>query len=386
MTGSEQAVATGIGPTASFGFNLAKVPDHGEDCDPILRDGPDLGLAAVFDGMGGAGGTVYDTAEGSRTGAYLASRIARDVVEQHLLASLVPDQPLRGDAVAGELHDAIETALQARLAELNAPTSRLRSRLLRALPTTMALGALQRTESAEWTCHVFSAGDSRVFVLDVDGVHQVSVDDLRDPGDAMTNLQHDSVISNAISADTEFLINHRRIVLRPPFVLLCATDGCFGYVRSPMHFEHLVLRALIGATSDDDWSAALQAEISAVTGDDASMAAIAVGADIAGLQQLLAPRLAAVTEQFTAPMDALSDQVAQAEQALVALQARRAADVAERWQRYREQYELLLHSAAVPQDEPVEEAPRQQVWNPPKPIATGSVDRVHSPDADGEDR
>ena len=60
------------GPTVSFGFNLGKIPDHGEDSDPIVREGPDLALLAVFDGMGGAGGTVYETEDGPRSGAYLA--------------------------------------------------------------------------------------------------------------------------------------------------------------------------------------------------------------------------------------------------------------------------------------------------------------------------
>ena len=40
----------------------------------------------------------------------------------------------------------MRTALAERLTELNAPTSGLRSRLLRALPTTMALVALQRSQ------------------------------------------------------------------------------------------------------------------------------------------------------------------------------------------------------------------------------------------------
>ena len=42
---------------------------QGEDTDPILPHGRDLALLAVFDGMGGAGGTVYETPDGPRTGA-----------------------------------------------------------------------------------------------------------------------------------------------------------------------------------------------------------------------------------------------------------------------------------------------------------------------------
>jgi serine/threonine protein phosphatase PrpC len=375
VTDSTHPAQAELGPAVSFAFNLAKVPDHGEDSDPILREGPDLGLAGVFDGMGGAGGTVYETEDGPRSGAYLASRIARDVVEEHLLGALVPDRPLVGEATALELHDAVEAALQARLAELHAPTSRLRSRLLRALPTTMALGALQRAErdGGDWVCHVLWAGDSRVYVCTADGLQQLSIDDLRDAGDAMANLQRDSVISNAISADTEFRINHRQVPLTAPFFLLCATDGCFGYLRSPMHFEEIVLRTLMGAATEDDWSAALQSEISAVTGDDAAMAVIGVGTDLPGLQQLLAPRLAEVTERFTEPMDRLLDEVHAAEQALAQLQLRRANDTASRWNEYKDGYERLLRPEAEAVPEAPEEGFRRQIWNPPKPIATGAV-------------
>ena len=103
-----------------------------------MRDGPDLGLVGVFDGMGGAGGTVYETPSGPRTGAYLASRIARDVVERRMLELLEPDWNLNGEAAAEDLRRSVRQALEERLAELKAPPSRLRSKLLRALPTTMA--------------------------------------------------------------------------------------------------------------------------------------------------------------------------------------------------------------------------------------------------------
>ena len=99
------------GPTLSFGFNLAKVPGQGEDSDPILRDGRELGLVAVFDGMGGAGGTVYETPDGPRTGAYLASRVARDVVEERMLALLDPDWNLDGPAAARDLQRSVKRAL-----------------------------------------------------------------------------------------------------------------------------------------------------------------------------------------------------------------------------------------------------------------------------------
>jgi serine/threonine protein phosphatase PrpC len=342
------------GPTVSFGFNLGKIADHGEDSDPILRDGPDLGLLAVFDGMGGAGGTVYETADGPRSGAYLASRIARDVVEQRMLQLLVPDWNLKGGAAAEDLRRSVQEALQERLDELKAPRSGLRSRLLRALPTTMAMIALQRSHrsGSRWLCHVFWAGDSRAYVFEPDGARQLMTDDLREPSDAMANLRRDSVVSNAISADTDFHVNYRRLELEGPFVLVCATDGCFGYLPTPMHFEHLVLAPLTRTRGVEAWSEAVQREISAVTGDDAAMAVMAVGADLADLRARYAPRVAVLEEQFTAPIDELGRSVERAEQELQRLRQRQLDETQQMWARYKPGYERYLHAPPEPEPEP----------------------------------
>ena len=175
-----------------------------------------------------------------------------------MLDLLEPDWNLNGKAAAEDLHRSVQQALRQRLQELKAPPSGLRSRLLRALPTTMALVALQRTQPGgpTWAGHVLWAGDSRAYVFEPAGARQLSTDDLRDPGDAMANLHHDSVVSNAMSADTEFHVNYRRVELQAPFLVVCATDGCFGYVPTPMHFEHLVLEALRAARSTEAWSSA----------------------------------------------------------------------------------------------------------------------------------
>ena len=342
-----------LGPTISFAFNLGKIRDQGEDSDPILRDGPDLGLLGVFDGMGGAGGTVYETPEGRRTGAYLASRVARDVVEQQMLDLLEPDWHLNGKAAARNLQHSIQQALKQRLQELNPAPSGLRSRLIRALPTTMALVALQRTQPGgpTWAGHVFWAGDSRAYVFEPRGASQLSTDDLRDPGDALANLRRDSVVSNALSADTEFHINYRRVELRSPFLVVCATDGCFGYLRTPMHFEYLVLRHLLEARNTEAWSSTLQDEISAVTGDDAAMSTLGIGADLKEFQKLFAPRVAELASNFIEPLDELSDAITRAEHELRALQSRQLDEMTERWGRYKAEYERYLRPEALIEDE-----------------------------------
>ena len=358
LRSSTRAGATSsLGPTLSFGFNLGKIPDQGEDADPILRDGRDLALVGVLDGMGGAGGTVYDTPDGKRTGAYIASRVARDVVEARMLDLLQPDWNLNGRAAAEDLRRSVRDALVQRLEDLDAPKSGLRSKLLRALPTTMALLALQRTQPGgeRWACHAFWAGDSRAYVLDPEGIRQLTTDDLREPSDAMTNLRHDSVVSNAMSADTDFEVSHRRVELQAPFVVLAATDGCFGYVRSPMHFEHLLLSTLRDAATPDAWSDALQERIAAVTGDDAAMSLLSVGADFTELQALFADRVALLEQTFTAPLDEAATAVEEAERSLEALRQREREVTADVWGRYKPGYERHLHPQPVqgaPEDEP----------------------------------
>jgi hypothetical protein len=333
------------GPTLSFGFNLAKVSGHGEDSDPILRDGRELGLVAVFDGMGGAGGTVYETPDGPRTGAYLASRIARDVVEERMVALLDPEWNLDGPAAARDLQRSVKRALTDALSALNAPKSGLRSRLLRALPTTMALLALQRREPREgrWAGHAFWSGDSRVYVFDpATGAHQVTRDDLRDSGDALVNLRQDSVVSNAMSADTDFVVNHHKVELTAPFLAVAATDGCFGYVRTPIHFEHLVLATLQESTDTRSWSRLLQQRIAAVTGDDAAMAVLGVGADHEEFRRLFAPRAAELEQRCIVPLDELEAEVGRAEQAVAEARSRQATVQTSLWAQYKTEYERYL--------------------------------------------
>jgi Protein phosphatase 2C len=333
------------GPTLSFGFNLAKVPGQGEDSDPIVRDGRELGLIAVFDGMGGAGGTVYETPEGPRTGAYLASRLARDVVEERMLALLDPEWNLDGPAAARDLQRSVKRALADALGGLNAPKSGLRSRLLRALPTTMALMALQRREprKGRWAGHVFWSGDSRVYVFDpATGAHQLTRDDLRDAGDALVNLRQDSVVSNAMSADTDFTVHHHKVELTAPFLAVAATDGCFGYVRTPIHFEHLVLAALQESTDTGSWSQILQQRIAAVTGDDAAMAVLGVGADHEEFRRLFAGRTTELEQRCVVPLDELEADVDRAEQAVAEARRRHTALQTALWGQYKPEYERYL--------------------------------------------
>ncbi len=332
-----------------FAFNLPKIIDQGEDADPLVLAADGTGLLAVFDGMGGAGGTVYQTPTGPRSGAYLAARVARDAVQRRIGDLAAPDMLLDGPTAAADLHRSIQDALADHLAQLHAPPSGLRSKLLRALPTTMALAAVHRLrDAADWTCQLLWAGDSRVYAVTPDsGAHQLTRDDIRDRGDAMTNLRADSVVSNAMSADTPFTVNHHQLSLREPFLLVAASDGCFGYLPSPMHFEHLLLTTLRDAPDTGTWSRQLQERISAFTGDDASMAVLGIGADLDGFRESFADRTARLDEEVVSPLDEISRGITHLEVQLRALQLQHTQTAARLWAAYQPDYQRYLPDTAI---------------------------------------
>jgi len=150
------------------------------------------------------------------------------------------------------------------------------------------------------------------------------------------------VVSNAMSADTDFVVHHRMVELTAPYIVVGVTDGCFGYVRSPMHFERLMLSTLREASTAADWSAALQREITAITGDDAAMALLGVGADYDGFRELFAARSAQLDERWVDPINALATDVELAEQQLDAARRRQAAQTAQLWGEYKQEYERYL--------------------------------------------
>ena len=73
-------------------------------------------------------------------------------------------------------------------------------------------------------------GDSRGYILDGNGLHQVTVDDVT-VTDAMMNLREDAPMTNVASASRPYEIHRKQVQLSEPAVVFAATDGCFGYLR-----------------------------------------------------------------------------------------------------------------------------------------------------------
>lgn len=250
----------------------------GEDAPPLLIANDKANVVGVFDGMGGAGASVCDSKYGTgHTKAYVASRIVKDTVSSYMDEKFNSDNPSINE---NEIKELIVQRLMSEQNDYPATfSSKLRSKLVRDYPTTIALVVMTQHDDAI-SIDSYWAGDSRCYVWTQRGLFQISVDDITDGGDPLDNLHNDAPMSNCISADEDFHINHNHYMLPcEPMAIIAATDGCFGYFSTPMHFEYVLKECLQSANNIDEWRDKLNSTIQEVTGDDVSLSLIAVGYD-----------------------------------------------------------------------------------------------------------
>lgn len=258
----------------SISIYTEKKVEHGEDAPPLLVEKESSFAVGVFDGMGGAGAANCDSAYGENfSKAYVASRIVKETVQAFLIENL----GLKTFS-AEKLKNTILERLN-KEQELFPPRNKsiLRSKLVREYPTTLAIVTLQENEKT-YQVDSYWAGDSHCYLWTKDGFFQISKDDLEENNDPMENLHNDSPISNCICADRDFTIHHNPIQIeKEPTIILCATDGCFGYYQTPMHFEYVLKSCLQKAKNKKEWEQLVTDEVLKVTGDDCSLSLIARG-------------------------------------------------------------------------------------------------------------
>jgi hypothetical protein len=305
---------------AAIAVCAERVEDRGEDADPLVlfQRSAARGLLGVFDGVGGAGRALAgrDARGVDRTQAWLASRRARGLVEEWF---------------AGGCHDELDELLASRIAAGGGRRSRMRGSIHREYPTTFA-GLTFDVDDREVRWTVRWAGDSRCYLADRTGLQQLSVDDVHG-GDALESLTQDPPMTNLVCAGRAFWINRVAGHARLPCLLICATDGFFGYVDTPAQFECLLWETLRSAQEPRHWSALLAERIQPSTGDDASLALVALGYRGFGeLKRDLRERAESLAIEHAQPMS----RVPAADGAALAV-AR-----AQSWARYRPAYERRL--------------------------------------------
>jgi serine/threonine protein phosphatase PrpC len=312
----------------TLGVWTEKSAGRGEDAHPLVLHNwrAHRGLAAVFDGLGGAGaGRAGHTAGGvGRSSAWAAAHGARGLVEEWFLDAC--EQAPACDPAGLRDH------LAGRLVELRGTGRRkILGTMRRELPTTFA-GLAYQVDRCDVRWQALWAGDSRCYLLDpLAGLQQLTRDDT-ESDDALTLLVEDPPMTNVINAGGTFVVNENRGAVGMPCLFVTATDGFFGYLDTPAEFEHVLLDTLVSAADAADWGDRLAARVASYTGDDASLSAVAFGfADFARLRAAFTRRAREVLVDHVEPVrDAADDRDA--------FVARRA----DSWRRYREHYERRM--------------------------------------------
>jgi len=246
-----------------------KIKGNGEDCG-FEAYTCEAGIMGAFDGCGGLGAKTCPSVS-DKTEAYLASRAVGAAVKDWFSFSAANGYEWNVEALKEEIISKLELC-QNQSAD---SSLRLRGSMVRPFPSTIAMITFRIENGKLITQHVW-AGDSRTYVLDKNGLGQISCDDIKGE-DAMSNLTRDGALTNVISVDKHFKLHSAKFTPKHPCIMFCATDGCFGYVSSPMEFEMMVLAALEKANNVVEWQQLLNDDIFNRSGDDQTIAIAVFG-------------------------------------------------------------------------------------------------------------
>jgi len=231
-------------------------------------------LAGVCDGCGGLGSKKYSI-YGEHTGAYIGSRTVSGVLYDWFNTDIksIPVEKWNTD-ICEKIKKAM--ALYAYGDKASGKASlMLKGSMTKEFPTTAVFAVCTNIDNA-FAGKIFWAGDSRGYILTKRGLRLVTQDDVAGE-DAMSNLKNDGVLNNVISASDSFEMHDVDFVVKEPMTVICATDGCFNYLPSPMHFEYIILQTLMNAQNPEEWETTLKANIRKVSGDDHTMTMACMG-------------------------------------------------------------------------------------------------------------
>ena len=243
-----------------------------EKCEDALCysfDDAHFHFAGVFDGCGGLGSKRYEKV-GNKTGAFISSQTCASVFHDEMKHSL--SSKGINDSFVTHLKSSFLDALRNR-EEQYGQQSGLVGTMVRTLPCTGSMVVISEAEGSEKLLHldILHAGDSRVYIMRPnEGLQQVTRDDLSGNPDALKNLYVNAPMTNVINIDQDFMLTRLSFDIETPVAILCASDGVFGYVKTPMHFEKLILDALETSQNFDSAEQAFLKSIKAIAADDAT--------------------------------------------------------------------------------------------------------------------
>ena len=250
--------------------------EKGEDSFAYDFRRNDVHAQAVFDGCGGAGAWKYSEYENA-TGAFIAAQSMADIF-QRWIEGIDADAFSDTSWLAQSFHD----VSCKRLTDLKDRCSpmELKGSMVKSFPCTAALALIRRGTGNTIELTALNTGDSRVYALTPEfGLIQITEDDSRGKPkpDPLDSIYDNPRLSMMLNADKPYTVNHWRIQLSLPCAVLCATDGVFSFLPSPMHFEYVLLKCLTRAQSLHDFEVRMGKAIVEVTHDDSTCIAAFYG-------------------------------------------------------------------------------------------------------------
>ena len=278
------------------------IPENGEDsyCHSFC-DG--AGILGVFDGCGGTGARKYNDHSG-KTEAYVASRLCAGAFYDSFRETFSP-RVTAEEWIAKGLAPMVGQRFARYAPADDGAGAVIRSSLFQTLPTTAAAALIRQGKGKSLTVSAIWAGDSRVYLLDADGLAQLTADDTTVP-DPMDSAYDDGILKNIISSQRQVKLNCRTVQVEPPFMVFSATDGCFGYVSTPMEFEGILLNTLLNSETPAQWEENLAAMIGGAAGDDHTLCLAAFGySSFTALRKSVSRRYAHILKKYLNPVSEL---------------------------------------------------------------------------------
>lgn len=240
--------------------------EKGEDSFAYSFEKKELHTQAVFDGCGGAGSWQYAEYKNA-TGAFISAQsMARAYLDW--FRTLTPEEasdPARAEQSFHRMADEVLSKLKRECAPMKISGS-----MVKAFPCTVSATLMTPGESGI-SLTTLNSGDSRIYFFSPGtGLVQLTVDDSQGNPDPLESLRDSAPMSNMLNADQPFEVRYRRLEVGLPCAIMTATDGVFGYFRSPMDFEFLLLDTMMSSDSFAQFESVFREIIVKATGDDSA--------------------------------------------------------------------------------------------------------------------